>query len=81
MNSVETSIVDVSELPRTSSRGSIYGDAIEQAKGLEKGSALKITSPGNKHLRNTLWQTLKRKELLDVLDVRVCNKEVYIVKK
>ncbi len=77
---IKTEIVKADDL-MVGERGSIYGEAILQALELKKGEALKVTSPTNKHLRNTLHQLISRKGYKDDLGVVVSNKEVFIVKK
>lgn len=78
---IDTEVVELKDVSIRAGRGSMYSGAIEQALGLKKGEALKVTNPANTHLRNTLFQLIARKGLGDKLGIAVANKETYLVKK
>lgn len=78
---IETTVVELKDVSVIKEKGSMYDKAIEQAISLKTGEALKVSNPINTHLRNTLYQLLTRRNLMDSLRIVVVNKETYLVKK
>ena len=74
---IKTEIVE--SLPQTVKR-SKYEDVISQARALEVGQALKVTSELKSHsLAFTVRQSLKRRQIADI-QIKLRQKEVYLVK-
>lgn len=77
---VTTKAVNLSELP-VSAKASQYDEVIKQVLESDGTQAYEVINESNKHITQTMYQLLKRRNLLEKIRIQNKDKRVFLVKK